>query len=325
MRKIFIISAVLLAVSLHCYAENVSQSDNVDDKPISKNAEKIDEFGKVYEEDLRSRFDNFLVTLQNNPTFKGVIIAYQGTDVLPANFDLPLERLYQNHIRFRSFDPNRVEVINGGFRKVQATELWIVPPGAEMPKPSNTVPKPKLPKNKTFLYDRVVIESHYFEGFYSGTDYLSDYLLPIVKAEPEAEKRASEEKWKSEYFHSRQAIEDEAEVEQPKTPEEIESEKFYWLSKNFGEVIKNQKSSTGLIIFYADDQIYDVARLQTFIDEGRRKIAKEANIEPAKIQIFFGGYRGSAEAEFWIMPRNGAFPTPTPEERPVEELDEDNY
>ena len=78
-----------------------------------------------------------------------------------------------------------------------------------------------------------------------------------------------------------------------------------------------------MIIFYADDQIYDIGRLQTFIDEGRRKIIRKSNLAPAKIQILFGGFRNSAEAEFWIMPKNGAFPTPTPEERPVEETEED--
>ncbi len=31
----------------------------------------------------------------------------------------------------------------------------------------------------------------------------------------------------------------------------------------------------------------------------------------------FGGYRNSVEAEFWIMPKKGEFPQPTPEQREI--------
>ena len=98
--------------------------------------------------------------------------------------------MYQNHIRFRSFDPNRVEIIEGGFRNEQATELWLVPIGAEMPKPSETVAKPKLPKNETFLYDqKTIIENVYYEDFLFQSLHLYEYLLPTIKAEREAEKK----------------------------------------------------------------------------------------------------------------------------------------
>jgi hypothetical protein len=300
-RSIFLVCAILLTYSINLFAQNVSETNLVVNARESKGeeAKKVDEFGRVGDCDMSGRLDNFLVTLQNNSTLKGVIITYHGTDALPANYGFPIDQMYRNYIRFRNFDASRIEFIEGGFRTLQTTELWVVPASAEMPKPSETVPKPTLPSDQTFLYDRNTIESNFFEELYFYADYLYEYLLPSVKAEREAENLAREEEWKSDSLDESQTIDEEIEIEQPKTPEEIEAEKFSWLSEKFGEVIKNQKNSSGVIIFYADDQLYDIARLQTFIDEGRDRIGK-----------------------FWIMSKNGAFPTPTPEERPIEE-DED--
>lgn len=326
MRKIFIIFAILLAVSLHSYAQNVSQTDNSDDKPISIKAEKVDEFGGIGNCDLSARLDNFFITLQNNSALKGVVITYQRTTVLPAYYEASTFNLYQNYISYRRFDPSRIEFIDGGFRIERTTELWIVPPGAEMPKPTQTIPKPKLPKNKTFLFDRNNVEQRFYETLELGINYntyLDEFLLAVVKAEREAEQKTLEEEWKSENSEEPQTIEEETETEQPKTPEEVEAEKFFWLSKKFGEVIKNQKDASGVMIFYADDQVYDIGKLQTFIDEGRRKIARESKTPVSKIQILFGGYRQYTEVEFWIMPKNGKFPDFKPDERPVEETEED--
>lgn len=318
-RKIFIICAVLLIVSVNFYSQDFSETNSAE----SEKAEKVDEFGKLPECDWQARIDNLLVAVQNNLTSKGVIIAYQGANVLPVNYDKSSTRRYKSYINFRGFDLDRIEFIEGGFRDEEMTELWRILPGAEMPKPSETIPKPELPTGKTFLYDRNYLVDNYYE-----IDYLDEYILPAVKAEREARQKSLEEEWKSDDSEEVQTvepqiIEEETEVEQPKTPEEIEAEKFFWANERFGEVIKNQKDASGVMIFYADDSVYDIARLQTFIDEGRRKIAKDASISPAKIQILFGGYRSSVEAEFWIMPKNGEFPASSPETRPVEDIEEE--
>lgn len=135
--------------------------DKIEQKETAK-AEKVDEFGDVGEELIQLSLDNFLVTLHRNPKLKGVIIFYQGKDVLPARYNEPLTKLYKNHFNFRGFDSSRIDVINAGFREKQTTEIWLVPEGAVKPKPSGTISPPKTPKNKTYLYDHIYIDATNF-------------------------------------------------------------------------------------------------------------------------------------------------------------------
>lgn len=280
MRKIFIISAAFIVFSVNCFAQQVSKADDSNNKSISKKAEKFDEFGKTGECETGARLDNFLVTLQNDPTLKGVIIAYRGTDGLPAEFNVPIARIYQNHLSFRNFDSSRVKVIDGGFRTKQTTELWIVPEGATLSNVKDTVSPPKTPKNKTYLYDLVYLEA---TGFTQATD----------------------DDWNSEIS------------------EELSDWKYYWASKNFAAKVKEQKGSRAIIIYYADDEYHDLNKINAHLADAKRRLAIDGKIAFERFDVVFGGFRGGIEFELWLVPKNGAFPTPTPEERPVEEADED--
>ena len=283
---------------------------------------QIDEFGRLAECDASARVDNLFISLNNNKNAKAYVIHYRSVNSLPGGFEKPIWALRQlrGSIEFSGQDISRVTFVEGGFRQESVTEFWIVPEGAKSPKPSKTIPKPKPPVGKTFLYDRTVLNSKYSDYLFEKDD-LEEYLLPSVKAEREAARKAYEEEFMSENEVEPSA--DKTEVKE-QTQKEIEADKFYWLNSKFAEVIKNKKDLSGVIIFYADDKIYDIGKLQTLIDDGRRKIAKEAEISPAKIQTFFGGYRYSSEVEFWIMPKNGEFPTPTPQERPIESVEDES-
>jgi hypothetical protein len=320
MRKLFTVCAFLLAFSLAVFSQDDYHSSDSSEASQSEKAEKIDEFGRIGECDMRARLDGFLSTLQNTPNLRGVVITYQGKDVLPANYD-STARLYENHFRFRNFDTNRIEIISGSFREERFTELWTVPNGIDSPTPTETIPKPTIPSGKTFLYDR-----NHISGREEG-DFSEEFILPSVKAQQEAEQRAYEEENQPENTDEETAVEDtiqtveaETEIEKP-SPEEIEETKFHWTNEKFGELIKNQKDSGGVIIFYADDAYFDVGKLQSHIENGKRRIAEVAKISPDKIQVVFGGYRHSIEAEFWIVPKKGESPKPTPEERPIEEIE----
>jgi hypothetical protein len=337
MRKFFTVCACLLAFSLTAISQDEPEASVLTETTKSEKAEKVDEFGSLGECEFSARLDNWLILLHNNESATGFVIFYQGKNVLPAEYEknFPVaERRARNYIAFRNVDSIRLTFVNGGFREQASTELWIVPNGAEPPEPTDTVPRPKIPSNKTFLYDR---------NFISGTeldDSSQEFILPSVLAQQEAEQKAYEEASRAENAVEEtpveeataenavdlaQPVEEETEIEKP-TPEELEEAKFHWTSEKFGKLIKNRKDARGVIIFYADDAYYDVGKLQSHIEDGKRRIAAAAQISPDKIQVIFGGYRNSIEAEFWIVPKKGEMPKPKPEEKPIEEkpVEEEN-
>ncbi len=265
---IFLISIILSSVA---FAQT----------PEKPKALKVDESGRVGEDDLMRSLDNFFVTLHNNSTLKGVIIAYRGTDGLPAEYKAPLSRVYQNYIYFRNFDASRIEIIDGGFRSEQTTEFWTVPQGAVSPKPTDTIPPPETPKNRTFLYDRVYMEA---ANFFLSTEENQSWINEIS--------------------------------------EELSEWEYNWVNKNFAEKIKEQMGSRGVIIYYADDEHHNLNNIQAHLVEAKKRLAKEGNIAFESFDLVFGGFSGGIEFELWIVPKNGEFPTPSPKERFVEELEE---
>ncbi|MGH9946872.1 MAG: hypothetical protein ACRD6X_06720 [Pyrinomonadaceae bacterium] len=104
-----------------------------DSVPVAERliTELVDEFGKLPNDDIRGRLDNFFQVLSNNPNDQGYIINY-GTPVQIA----ARERLITNHITFRSFDRSRITLIRGGDKgDGVSTKLYRVPPGADNPNP----------------------------------------------------------------------------------------------------------------------------------------------------------------------------------------------
>lgn len=258
----FIFALFLMACPL-VTAQEVTDSGNLIKEPISKKAEKIDEFGRLGDCDLSSRTDNFFVSLQKKPNHEGYLIVYNGIKVLPAEYDqYPIERLIVNQINFRNFDRSRITIVRGGFRAEPHAELWIVPPGAERPEPSDTLPEPSIPENKTLLFDSTMMISEFSD------DPLAEFILPSVKAREEAEQSEMSRDAEMEENHEPETgepegenhelesgepeeenkIETEIEIADTRTPEEIESEKFRWVSAKFGELLKSRKQESGVII-----------------------------------------------------------------------------
>lgn len=324
LRNFFQITLLTVLLSSISFAQEEFDETLIFEPAIPR---KIHEFGRTGECELGAILDNFYMELSNDPMATGYIIIYQGENVLPAEYDSNTnERRIRMYMSQRRFDESRVVFVNGGFREESANELWIAPAGADAPQPTDTIPKPTLPQGKTYLYD-----SNSVSFSYDGAEsILADFILPSVIAEMDEQNRLAEEEWKREnpdtaetdvQENTEELVEEEIPIEQPieqPTQEEIDEINFSWANINFGEVIKKQKGASGVIIFYADDAYYDTNKLQTFVDQGRNKIAGESEISPDKIQVIFGGFRNSVEAEFWVVPKKGEFPTPTPEQREIE-------
>jgi hypothetical protein len=342
MRKTLLVSVLLAVISTVCFAQEIPTAEEPEKSEKSFQAQKFDAFGPLTQCDFSGRLDNFLVALRNDPEATGYIILYQGREVLPAEYDSPVNAArVRNYFRFRRFDVSRITLVNGGFREEVATELWLVPKDAEPPTPTDTVEKPEIPTGKTFLYDR-----NYLPDGEDSVANLDEYVLPAVKARQEAEERAWIEEQEQEEQRQNEepsvetesektpdateetetptgpesevVEEEEPEIEGP-TPEEIEEAKFSWINERFGGMIATDKDARGVIIFYADEEYYDVGKLRAYIEEGKRRIADAAKLSPAKIKVVFGGYRSNPQTEFWIVPKKGERPKPTPEERETEE------
>jgi hypothetical protein len=315
---------LFLAVTLMFTVFVIGQDDlndtDANNNQNPKETRKVNEIGKATECDLNNSLQNVRDgELGADPTAKLYIIIYDEKDRLPSEYDSKrLEQNIRKQFTFLGLDENRTVIINGGFRDKLIAEVWIVPEGGNLPEPTNTVPKSEAPKNKTYLYDR--------SFFYNVPNY-EDLILDSVKEKQAEENRLDEEESardNPEFVDENlpEEITPEETAESPMEDEESYIEEFEWIKADFAEIIKNKKQSHGVLIFYADNQYYDVEKLQSEIEKAKQRVVAESGIKAALIQIIFGGYREEITIEFWVVPNKGKRPIPTPTERPAEILPE---
>lgn len=92
------------------------------------------------------------------------------------------------------------------------------------------------------------------------------------------------------------------------TGSRLDTLKYSWARKGFGEAIKASPTNSGIIVLYADENTYDVERLMGFVEEGRNRIAQLSAVGGEKIQVVFGGYRAIPQVELWVVPQDGPMP-----------------
>lgn len=84
----------------------------------------------------KASLDNFAIQLQNEPTNTGYLIVYGGRGSRAGSADRLAKRSLDYLVQTRGIDRNRVVVVNGGTSDTDFIEMWLVPPGAEPPVPS---------------------------------------------------------------------------------------------------------------------------------------------------------------------------------------------
>lgn len=96
----------------------------------SKEAIKVESFGRAPNGYIRAILDSFLADLQTREKgTRGFFIVYGPVRDVDAR-----KRLLSNHILFRNFDKTLISYVQGGNVSEFRTDLWIVAKGAEGPK-----------------------------------------------------------------------------------------------------------------------------------------------------------------------------------------------
>lgn len=100
-------------------------------------ARLVDTFGHINSEDAGARIDNFAARLQGEPDAEGYVICY-GPDGEGSGTGRGVLRVIQDYlVNVRGIEPDRFRTVYGGRYKDPdwvATELWLVPPGADAPR-----------------------------------------------------------------------------------------------------------------------------------------------------------------------------------------------
>jgi len=297
-----IIGSVLLVTLLMTPALSQETTGPNEKKP---HAQLIDDFGPVPECDRIARFDTFLLELHQNPSLSGYVIFYNGRNVLPAYYESSVyEQLFSNHVSFRGFDRKRITVVRGGFRDSVSTQLWVVPPGADPPTPVSSDPMPALPDDWAFKFDQ--------QDLTFVVDYEHPFVLESVRQRELSRVELYLGEETEEFFETTET-----------TADETGEDQFYWFSKEFGGYLSLRPELKGVIIFYADDATYDIAKWTNHIDAAISGFVQDGERITGRVDIIYGGYRSWPEAEFFIVPPGTAYPEPTPEESEVESPDLD--
>lgn len=92
-----------------------------------------------YYPDAEGLYDTFLSVLKRDPGLRGCVIAYSARRNKRGADRKLAARVKMAIMKMHSMDVSRIIAIGGGRRKQKLVELWIVPPGSELPKPTPTV------------------------------------------------------------------------------------------------------------------------------------------------------------------------------------------
>lgn len=92
---------------------------------------RCDEFEASNRDQDKARFDNCVIQLQNIPDGQLYVVIYPaaGKNVYDRSAKFMLDYLVKN----RRVDPRRIQIVKGSNRTKTTYDLWIVPPGAELP------------------------------------------------------------------------------------------------------------------------------------------------------------------------------------------------
>lgn len=308
---------LMLCAVLPCRAFAVSQfaDDARRAQEEEKAARKFDEFEELRGEcDLGARLDNLVIQLQSEPESKGFVIVYSGKYDLPATISTYRARIGNYLVNMRGVDPERLVILDGGYKQNVTTEFWIAAKGATAPEPTETINvKQELDKAFKFTEERVYLPDNspqLAEEFVEETETIGEAEAEAGAAEAVAEQPV--EAQEEEAAQARAEESEEAAVE-AEEEEETGAANVWWASKNYARALEMEAKSHGLIIFYADREYADFSRMKEVVELAKKRLVEKYGVKAERLTLTFGGYRKSSAVELWLVPANASVPLPTPD------------
>ncbi len=246
---------------------------------------KFENFGNISEKEFAPILKKFINLLRKSDSLQGEVVFYNSFNDSPfkqtAYFARRKTRTYSMYLSNEWLNQPRITYTFGGLREKMTTELWLVPVGGEHPQIINSG---ELAKDERYKLEIL------------GTERI-DFNEAKLK------KEAKENVCSYNPF----IIESEFELET-----ESDSKDF---AKELAEVLGRDKTWRAVLIFYADEDEYDIQKSRQEIEGLLQPYVKTSSLDLNRVKITFGGYRANPEIESWVVNKNGIEPEPMPDEK----------
>ena len=181
---IYVRLAVLLMCSLIAYGDFCfAQTTSSEADPV-----KLDEYGDLTTDDEAAHLDLFAEALSKQPDLRGYIVAYNELNMERGSY---LRRIYGIHkylSEARGIDPNRVVVIDGGYKEKFATELWLIPNGVAPPIPKPTISSPLANVKSAYKFDEECLDCAAAVNLYLyGLDEGLKFYAEVLRKNPDSQ------------------------------------------------------------------------------------------------------------------------------------------
>ena len=317
-----IVAVLLLSAGLPCRAASFFRfaDDSKRVQEEGKAARKFDEFLELLGEcNLGARLDNLAIQLQSEPESKSFIIVYSGKYETPQVVSSYRNNIGNYLVNSRGVDPARLTILDGGYRQILTTEIWIAAKGAQPPEPTDTINfKQELDQAFKFGEYHVYLadsSQDFTEQFSEEAETIEDAEAASAANEVVAEQpvEAQEETVAAQ---PEEAVEVPVEVQEE---EEAVEANVWWASKGYARALDMEAKARGLLIFYADRAYADFSRMKDVVELGKTRLIEKHGVKAERLTMIFGGYRESSAVELWLVPANASLPLPTPDPEKQEE------
>ena len=106
---------------------------------VEADDDSVSAYGLEPSPDTASVYEFFAEVLRRDPTLRGCVIGYASRRGSLASARRIAERAKLTMAKAHAIDVTRVVAVGGGRRNYKMIELWLVPHGAALPKPTPTV------------------------------------------------------------------------------------------------------------------------------------------------------------------------------------------